>query len=113
MGRKHHGNEWQALQLIVETLSDGGAANYLKLLEGVQAPSSPMKRVAAAFDRYPPAVYRTALTRSCRMSQVMMRFSIECMALYIVRPMYQVIIRRSLVHIVEALSQMSYFHPRD
>lgn len=52
MGRRHNGNEEQALQLILEGLGNGGVANYVKILDGVQAPSSPMKHIAEAFDRY-------------------------------------------------------------
>ena len=49
--RKHNGNEEAALGLILESLSNGGVANYLKLLDCTQAPSSPMKPIADACDR--------------------------------------------------------------
>ena len=57
--RKHNGNEEAALQLLLEysehrsncLLGSGGIANYVKLLDSIQTPSSPMKPVADACDR--------------------------------------------------------------
>ena len=50
--RKHNGDEDAALSLILEAFSNGGVVSYLKLMDGLQSPSSPMKPVADARERH-------------------------------------------------------------